>query len=188
MQERRVLRNAAKAALLGKTRAGSKVESSRPNPLSQQPSALGGTDELPVIVIYTRTTKSDVFDESPRRYKHKVELIVECALAFSPGSVIDDDLDGFEDEVLRALLVDETLGGAVDDLQLVGSSNVINGEGDRLLGAVVVTMEATVYTIAPYVDTLDLPDLTSVNTQYNLSGDQPDEADRAKSNIEGLDQ
>lgn len=188
MQERRVLRNAAKAALLGETRAGSKVESSRPNPLSQQPSALGGNDELPVVVIYTRTTKSDVFDESPRRYKHKVELIVECALAFSPDSVIDDDLDGFENEVLRALLVDETLGGSVDDLQLVGSSNVINGEGDRLLGAVVITMEATVYTIAPMAGTLELPDLSAIDTQYNLSGQQSNEADRAQSTIEGLDQ
>lgn len=188
MIERRILRQAARAALLGKTRAGQNVDASRPNPITQNPSALVEHTKLPRIVLYTRTTRSQVFDESPRRYRHEVELAAECVLEVGPGQNIDDELDLFEDQALRALLVDDTLGGTVDDLLLTGSRNVVDTAGDRLIAATIISFDAVVYTYAPINGTLELPDLQRVNVEYNLSGEQPDPADRAQSNIEGLDQ
>lgn len=187
MIARRLLREAAKAALLGQTRAGSHVESGRPNPLSQRPSALGGVEELPCIIIYTRTTKSVVFDESPRRYRHEAELTVECALEVAAGQEIDDELEGFEQEVITALLLDDTLAGTVDDLLLTGSTNTIDGEGAKLLAAVIITFDAIFYTEAPVPGSQVLDDFASLHIDYSLDGKQVDPNDRAKTIIEGLD-
>lgn len=189
MKATKLLRQAAVNALVGKTRAGAKVFSNRPNPLQQAPSALpGGAKELPAIIVYTRSTRSEVFDESPRRYKHETELTVEAALEVTAGTEIDDDLDEFEQEVLDALLVDDTLGGTVDDLQLTGSTNTIGGDGAKLLAAVIITFEARHFTYAPAEDTQSLDDLDHVHTEYSLGGAQDDPRDRAQTDIEGLNQ
>lgn len=188
MNPRQLIREAVKAALVGKTIAGTRVESSRPNPLSQQPHAAGGLDELPAIIIYTRSTRSEVFDESPRRYLHRAELVVECACEIAPDQELDNQLDAFEQQVVEALLVDDTLNGTADDLVLTGSTNTIDGGGNKLLGAVIISLEATFYTYAPVEDTLELPGLERVHIQYDLGGKQPDPRDRAKTEIEGLPQ
>lgn len=188
MKELKLIRQAAKAALVGKTRAGDRVQSSRPNPLSQRPSAMGGREELPAIIIYTPSTRSEIFDESPRRYKHVSEMRVECALEVTPDGDIDDMLDDFEQEALEALLLDDTLDGMVDDLALTGSTNTISGEGAKLLAAVIIGFDVTFYTYAPVEGTQDLDDLAEVRTEYSLEGKQPDPRDRAKTIIEGLDQ
>lgn len=186
MNPRRLIRDAAKAALIGKTIAGTRVESGRPTPLSQQPHAAGGLNELPAIIVYTRSTTSEIFDESPRRYKHEAELVVECACEIGPDGAIDDQLDDFEDQVVQALLIDDTLGGTADDLVLTGSTNTIDGTGNKLLGAVIISLQARFYTYAPLPGTQDLPDLNSVHTQYSLGGTQPDPRDRAQTHIEGF--
>lgn len=188
MIARRLLRTAVKAALLNNTRAGAKVDSSRKRPISQQPTDLPTPTELPRIVIYTRSTKSDVFDESPRRYRHDIEVSVEGWVEFEGTAEVDDIIDAFEEEILAAVLVDDTLGGVVNDIKLTGSVNDFADTGDRMIGAVVVTFSADLFTTAPLPGTLELPDITTINTQYNLSGQQPNPADRAETIIEGLEQ
>lgn len=182
---RRLLRDAAKAALLGQTIAGARIDSGRPNPLSQAPSAREAQTELPRIILYTKQTRSEVFDESPRRYKHEVELTVEATLAVGPSGSVDDALDGFEQQIVAALLLDDTLGGTVNDLKLTGSTNVIDDEGDRMLAAALITFSAEVFMFAPLPETQQLPDLNVIVTQYNVTGDQP-EPDRAVTQLEGL--
>ncbi|HEY1035549.1 MAG TPA: hypothetical protein VGE09_11270 [Pseudoxanthomonas sp.] len=185
---RRLIREAAAAALVGKTRAGTRVESNRPNPLSQRPSPDGGKEELPGIIIYSKVTNSAVFDESPRRYRHEAELTVECALEVAAGQEMDDELDAFEQEAITALLLDDTLGGTADDLQLTGSTNTITDAGAKLLGAVIITFQATYFTYAPVEGSQELNDLGTVHTEHSLDGNQGDPADRAITHIEGLDQ
>lgn len=185
---RQPIREAAAAALVGKTRAGARVESNRPNPLSQRPSADGGTQELPAVIVYTRSTQSRIFDESPRRYRHEAELVVEAVLELAAGQEIDDELDAFEQEVVDALLLDDTLGGTADDLQLTGSTTTIDGAGAKLLGAVIITFQAIYYSYAPAEGTQTLDDLITVHTEHSLGGAQDDPRDRATTDIEGLDQ
>lgn len=184
------IREAAKAALVGKTIAGARVESSRPNPLSQRASALGGKEELPAIIIYTRSTRSEVFNESPRRYLHRVELVVEAALEVT-GAMgdIDDELDAYELQVVNALLVDETLNGNAADLVHTGSAMTIADAGAKLLGAVIISLEASYFAHFPTAaDAEALDDLVTVHTEHSLSGQQADSADRAITDIEDLDQ
>lgn len=187
MKARQLIREAAKTMLVGKTIAGQNVASSRPNPLSQAPSAHGGTDELPAVIIYTRTTKSEVFDESPRRYRHEAELVVECALEIQPGEELDDQLDGIEQQVVDALLADDSLGGIAEDLMLTGSTNTIADAGEKLLGAVIITFQAVYFTDLPESILDEMPPLDTVHTEYSLGGAQADTRDRAKTHLQGLD-
>lgn len=184
---RKVIRDAAKAALVAaNTRAGTRVESNRPNPLSQRPSPEGGVQELPAIIIYTRSTKSSVYDESPRRYRHEAELAVECALEILPDQDIDTTLDEFEQEIVEALLRDETLGGVADDMTLQSSANTFDESGAKLLGAVIITFTAVYYTEAPAQGTQTLADLSRIHTEHSLGGEQPDPRDRAITDVQGL--
>ena len=75
-----------------------------------------------------------------------------------------------------------------EPLGLSESATTIQDEGDRLLGAVIITFDAIYYTHAPLPGSLELPDLERLHTEYNLSGDQAEPADRAKSIIEGLEE
>lgn len=186
MKTRKLIREAAKAMLVGKTVAGANVASSRPNPLSQRPSAHGGKEELPAIIIYTRSTKSEVFDESPRRYRHEAELAIECACEILPDQDLDDQLDDFEQQAIDALLVDDSLGGLTEDLLLTGSTNTIADAGEKLLGAVIITFQAVYFTDLPESIIDDMPHLDAVHTEYSLDGKQGDTRDRAKTHLEGL--
>lgn len=185
---RREIREAAKAALVNRTIALDRVSSSRKNPLSQNPTALGGKTDLPAIVIYTRTTRSEVFDESPRRYRNVTELVVEAVLELT-GEVddIDDEVDAFEKSVVELLLADDTLGGKADDLRLTGSALAISEEGAKLLGAAIISFDASFFSNYPAEGSPDLDNLAHVHTEYSLEGAQPDEDDRAKTDIEELD-
>lgn len=185
---RQLIREAAAATLAGKTRAGARVESNRPNPLSQRPNPGSAKHELPAIIVYTRSMTSAVFDESPRRYRHEAELVVECVLEVAAGQEIDDELDAFEQEAVNALLVDDTLGGTADDLQLTGSTLTIDGDGAKLLGAVIITLKASFFTYAPAEGTQELDDLDRVHTEHSLGGAQDDPRDRATTDIKGLNQ
>lgn len=188
MKELKQIRQAVKAALVGKTRATDRVESSRPNPLSQRPTALGGREELPAIIIYTPSTKSEIFDESPRRYKHTSEVRVECALEVAADQDIDDSLDDFEQEVLDVLLLDDTVDGLVDDIAFTGSTNTVEGTGAKLLAAVIMSFEVTFYTYAPVEGTQEMDDFATFHTEHSLAGAQPDTRDRAITHVEDLEQ
>lgn len=186
---RKLIRDAAKAALVvANTRAGTRVESNRPNPLSQRPSPDGGNaQELPALLVYTRSTKSEVFDESPRRYRNRAELVVEGVLEIQAGQEIDDELDAFELEITNAMLRDETLGGLANDLTQQSSSTGTDDTGAKLLGAVIITFEAEYFSYAPAEGTQTLDDLVRIHTEHSLGGLQADARDRATTDIEGLD-
>jgi hypothetical protein len=186
---KKLLREAAKAALLNKTIAQDRVDASRPNPLTDKAQPGEGASDYPAICIYIPRCRSEVFDESPRRYLNKAELTVECAIAIEDNGVsVDDQLEEFEAAVVDALLADDTLGGTVDDLQLNDSTNTVDGTAARLLGAVIITFEAEFYTTHPAEGTYALDDLQTVHTEHSLGGLQGDARDRAKTHTTGLDQ
>lgn len=187
MLKRIAIREAVKAALLNKTPAAARVQASRPNPIQQNPTWIQDNTQLPRIIIYTRNTKSSVFDESPRRYRHETELRVECVTEVLAEQDIDITLDNFEQTALDAILADDTLGGVVDDTMLSESSSEIDGDGDRLIAGVVLAFTVVYYTNAPEASAQTLDDFETMNIQYNLAGQQPDPADRAETIIEGLE-
>lgn len=181
------IRAAVKAALVGQTVAGARVFTNRPNPLSQDPTALTGADrDLPAILIYTRSEASEIFDESPRRYRNRAEVVVEAVLEVGPTTQIDDDLDALALRIENLVLVDDTLGGKASDVELVSTSMTIADGGAKLLGAVIMTFEVEHFSYPVTAGELALDDLATLETQYSLDGEQPDPRDRAKTLAEDL--
>jgi hypothetical protein len=185
---RQAIRQAFCAALAGRTVAQGRIWANRPSPLSQGASSPGGLRELPAVLVYTRDERADVFDESPRRYRRRCDVVAECAIQVAPGTAIDDDLDAFAQQVETAVLADDTLGGVAHDTQLTSTTMTIVDTGAQLIGAVVLTFEVEYFTHAPTPDT-PVPDaLSTLETQYSLDGEQPDPRDRATTLLTDMDQ
>lgn len=182
---RKAIRAAMVAALKGKTSAGNRVFGNRTDPVMDRATDLdNGHEEFPLLLVFSRDEKSEVFDESPRRYRRTLELLIEGTT--NVGDASDDALDDLADEIETAALVDDTLGDLVNDVRLTNTSMMLADSGRKVIGGVTLTLEVEYFTTAPDPAALDLDDLDTIDTQYSLSGQQPDARDRAETIIEGL--
>lgn len=180
--QRKVIRDAAKAKLLGQTTAGARVYTNRVRPLMSN----GWTSELPAIIIYTMDETSDVWNAAPREYMRTVQLMVEIQAAADDS--LDDVLDNIADQVELILLRDDTLSETVNDLRMSRTRMALRDEGETLIGACVIQFDAQYLDMRPDEEfNATLLDLVEVHTDYSLTGEQDDPADRAKTIIEGLD-
>lgn len=178
---RELIRKQAVAVLLGATNAGVSVYASRVAPLISN----GWQSELPAIIVYTMDESAEIFNQAPREYRRRVELVVE--IHAEGNEALDDMLDTLARQVERLLLMDDTLGDTVNDLQYVRSRMVLLDQSEHLTGACRLIFEAEYFDRHP--DDLfnqSLPDLKSVKTEYSLGNAQPNPADRAKTIIEDL--
>ncbi|MDH0640621.1 hypothetical protein N5D52_27230 [Pseudomonas sp. GD03860] len=178
---RELIRKQAVAVLLGATGAGASVYASRVAPLISNE----WQNELPAIIVYTMDETGEIFNQAPREYKRRVELVVE--IHAEGNGALDDTLDSLARQVERLLLMDDTLGDTVNDLQYVRSRMVLLDQSEHLTGACRLIFEAEYFDRHP--DDLfnqTLPDLNTVTTEYSLDNAQADPADRAKSIIEDL--
>ncbi|MFK0090952.1 hypothetical protein ACIQUS_27170 [Pseudomonas sp. NPDC090755] len=178
---RELIRKQAVAVLLGATDAGASVYASRVAPLISN----GWQSELPAIIVYTMDEHGELFNQAPREYRRRVELVVE--IHAEGNGALDDTLDTLARQVERLLLMDDTLGGTANDLQYQRSRMVLLDQSQHLTGACRLIFEAEYFDRHP--DDLfnqSLPDLNTVTTDYSLGNAQPDPADRAQTIIEDL--
>ncbi|WP_055135563.1 hypothetical protein [Pseudomonas corrugata] len=178
---RELIRKAAVAALLGATNAGASVYASRVAPLISN----GWQSELPAIIVYTMDEAGEIFNQAPREYRRRVELVVE--IHAEGNEALDDTLDTLARQVERLLLRDDTLGDTANDLRYVRSRMVLLDQSEHLTGACRLIFEAEYFDRHPDDDFNDsLPNFNTLNTEYSLGNAQPDPADRAKTIIEDL--
>lgn len=178
---RELIRKAAVAVLLGATNAGASVYASRVAPLISN----GWQSELPAIIVYTMDEGGEIFNQAPREYRRRVELVVE--IHAEGNEALDDTLDTLARQVERLLLRDETLGDTANDLKYVRSRMVLLDQSEHLTGACRLIFEAEYFDRHPDDDFNDsLPNFNTLNTEYSLGNAQPDPADRAKTIIEDL--
>ncbi|SFW54165.1 hypothetical protein SAMN03159376_02079 [Pseudomonas sp. NFACC09-4] len=178
---RELIRKAAVAALLGATNAGASVYASRVAPLISN----GWQSELPAIIVYTMDDAGEIFNQAPREYRRRVELVVE--IHAEGNEALDDTLDTLARQVERLLLRDDTLGDTANDLRYVRSRMVLLDQSEHLTGACRLIFEAEYFDRHPDDDFNDsLPNFNTLNTEYSLGNAQPDPADRAKTIIEDL--
>lgn len=178
---RQLIRKQAVAVLLGATNAGASVFASRVRPFISN----SWQSDLPAICVFTMDETSEIFNQAPREYLRRVELVVE--IHADGNDALDDTLDTLARQVERVLLMDDTLGDTVNDLQYVRSRMVLLDQSEQLTGACRLIFEAEYFDRHP--DDLfneSLPDLNTVTTEYSLDNAQPDPADRAKTIIEDL--
>jgi hypothetical protein len=84
--------------------------------------------------------------------------------------------------------VDDTLGGAANDTRLTGTTMTIADAGAKLIGAVILTFDVEYFTYAVDPAATALDDLSTIDTQYSLGGEQTDADDRARTLLENLEQ
>jgi hypothetical protein len=178
---RELIRKQAVAVLLGATNADASVYASRVRPLISN----GWQSELPAIIVYTMDESSEIFNQAPREYRRRVELVVE--IHAEGNESLDDTLDTLARQAERLLLMDDSLGGTANDLQLQRSRMVLLDQSEQLTGACRLIFEAEYFDRHPDdFFNQSLPDLNTVTTEYSLDNAQPNPADRAKSIIEDL--
>lgn len=127
------------------TAAGNRVFANRKNPLWET--------EAPCIAVYTDKESVRVFNESPRQYERKVQLIV--SIAVDPAVNVDDQVDDISEEVEAAMAKDETFGGLTAECLLVDTEVEILDEGKELMGYGHLTFEILYYTFAPNTEPVD---------------------------------
>ena len=181
--QRDTIRKQVVQVLTGQTTAGDRVYANRVKPFISN----GWTSQLPAIVVYTLDEQAEIFNAAPREYLRTVQVVVEIQAA--ADDALDDVLDDIADRVELLLLRDDTLGGTVNDLQMVRTRMALKDEGETLIGACMIQFDAEYLDRRPDdAFNATLSDMITVSTEYSLSNQQNDPADRAKTLIEGLDQ
>lgn len=99
---RRAIREKVQAILKGRTPAGDSVFVSRAIP--------SDTEYLPVVLIYTTGERVNDFDESPKRYRREMSLLIECIVAGDDDEDLDDKIEILADAVEALIEDDDQLG------------------------------------------------------------------------------
>jgi hypothetical protein len=157
---RKTIRVALAAQFAGKTVAGDRVYSNRSRPQS--------VEKLPAIGIYNVGDTLAVFDESPRRYRRRFRLAADLYVKDTGGAEIDDVLDDFAEQVEQAVFADTALGGTVDDIVPVETSEVMVSDQREQTAMLTITFEATFYQDAPEVDADSLADMTGTHVDWDI--------------------
>lgn len=179
LHPRRLIRDAAKAALLSETAAGTRVVTSRRIPW--RPS------QLPGIGIYTleETTDPASAQTAPRELKRHLELAIEAFIR-ADEDTFDDELDAIAREIEVAIAADDTLGGTASDCWLTKTEFDFGTEGDQQIVTVRLIFRVTYFGFAPDANDGALEDLVTVTSVTNLGGSQ-EAGNRAQDVVDDLD-
>lgn len=169
--QRTVIRRAVRDLLVGKTVAGSRVTATRIQSYRRA--------DVPAIGVYTtdETVDPDSWSTAPREYTRNLSL--EIAGWVTPGPGFDDAMDDLAQQIEAAMELDRTLGGAAADVRLESSKMEPRGEGDSLMGLVVLTY-SVLYQTQPSVVEGDFADFLQNDATYNLRPLAPPEEDSAE--------
>ena len=167
MHQRKVIRNAVLAALVGSTAAGDKVYASRVNRENLR--------DLPIIHIYT--LEDDVEEDSrntaPRELTRNLDVTIEAWV--DPGDNVDDAIDDICEQIENAMHLDRFFGCEAEDSILKSTSMEFIEESDRELGFVALTYDFT-YRTKGYVEPPDADDYTTTGVKTNVANQvHPDE-------------
>ena len=196
---RKAIRKAIQTLLKGKTDAGQNVFSNLSSP--------SWREDLPSVVIYTRSEDIEAQDVSPREYKRTVELAVEIMAEgpedpnTSDGTFLEDALDDIAEQVEVELNRDERIGvftnplgkmiALVDELILNNVEFEYTEEGERPTGSVrmiynVVYYEHRPATIDEQVVAFNIDDLEKVHIDWVVGHHQedPDNVIEAKDDVD----
>ncbi len=121
-------------------------------------------NELPAILIYTRSEASEIGVAAPRAYKRIMKLAIEIVCKGAEESNFDDTIDTISEDVEQRIFRNETLNGLVSDILLSDTEMDYVMEGDQPIGAAVLTFNVEYWTDAP-IEQPDLDDFTTVHSE-----------------------
>lgn len=136
---RKQIRAAVAQLLQGISGVGSRVFESRSRQV--------WPEELPAILVYTRTETAEIFNESPREYKRTLQLAVEVIAKGDEN--VDDTLDDLCQEIEHRIFQDDTLDNLVSDTILSDTEIDFVPDGEQPVGAARITFNVEYFTLAP---------------------------------------
>jgi len=172
MHKRALIRKKIKEILLKKTLAGSKVYLNQAMPT--------WVEELPVILIYTRSEPAEKFNQSPRELRRDLQVAIEIiskgtedALS-EDGPQTQDIIDAIAETVEDEMSRDETLGELVEDSILSDTEFDYEDKGANLIGSARLIYTVTYIQASPKDRSLqpDMGDFEKLNGDWDL-GPEP---------------
>lgn len=104
-------------------------------------------EELPAILVYTRTETAEIYIDAPREYKRTLQLAVEIIAKGDEN--VDEALDNLCQEVERRVFQDETLNDLVSDTILSDTEIDFVPDGEQPVGAARITFNVEYFSLAP---------------------------------------
>lgn len=173
---RKNIRNAFVAALKGKTDAGNNVF-----PNSTVPP---WHEELPVILVYSRSESIDKYAIAPKEYRRTLDISVEI-IASGPETdedgnppvdktSLEDILDDIGEQVECEIEADETLRCNADETDLVNVDFEYAGEGGSPIGSLRLTYAVKYNTMAPRDSKKSegIADFETAQVDFNIGEDE----------------
>lgn len=133
-------------------------------------------EELPAIVIYSKSESAEIYIEAPREYKRTLKLAIEIFDKYDTGGEttledsVDDRLDAIADEIEQRIFRNETLDGDVSDIKLSDMESDYMPEGEQPIGAMRLTFDVEYFTYAP----VDQPNLDAFERAHIETKVPPD--------------
>jgi len=149
--------------LLKRTPAEEKVFLSRSIPTDYE----DGT----IILIYSTGETSAAFDESPKRYRRRLAVRIECLTSGNDDDNLDAKLEELGDRVESLMEVDDTFGGLANSVELTGSSYQTEDNAQSPMGLLALLFEVEFFTYAIRPELQCLDDLKTIDTKWKIGHD-----------------
>lgn len=127
-------------------------------------------EELPAILIYTRSETARDFDSAPRSIERELQVAVEVVAAADES--LEDTLDEIAEQVENRLIGDDTLGGVCSDIILTGTEMSVAGEGETIFGSAILNFRVLYHTNV-YLRDVEFDDLDGFNADWNARHARP---------------
>lgn len=142
------------------TRVSDRVFGNRVRPIFQQ--------EVPCIVVYTKSDNAEISNESPREYKRTLSIVLELVSKSDEEETLDGYLDEFCSEVETAIFQEETFSGLVSDTILGDTEIDILVDGEKPIGAAKINLVMPYYEHLPSGPASPFDDFETANVVYDL--------------------
>lgn len=168
-KQRKLIRKKVAELLKGKTDAGDRVFPNATIPTWEE--------ELPAILVYTRSEPVTPYAETPRELERNLDIIIEIKAkgpetdeegeAPLDGESLEDILDDISEQVEAIMSVDDSLEDTADESILQNTELDYEGTGALPIGAARLSYNITYYTMSPRQGAA-LNNLGKVEAQYHV--------------------
>ena len=130
-------------------------------------------DEVPCVIVYTKSEKSEIGIQAPRQYTNTLALVVLIQVLHNDNPLVDDLLDEISEEVRQRLFKNETLDGLAADLKLADTEIDFITDSEAEIGACRMTFDVTYWDDAPK-EVSGLDDFLRYHAEYPIVGSTPE--------------
>lgn len=131
-------------------------------------------ENLPVILLYPKNETIDRFDESPKRYRRSLDIIIEIKTMHDTDELLTDEMDDLTSLVEDIIENDTTIEKEVEHIELKSVNFDTEGAGQSPIGSVKMTYEID-YITEPRIDP-EFDSFDNLNATWKANAHESDDA------------